>query len=225
MEEQKENQELILVPINKEGLLNFSDQIQLGQAAQIIIQMKMAPNNLLDGGKPAVMSALMLAKQFRLPVSALNEMAFIHGKITCYGSLVTALAERHPDYGDHRILFLDKDQKVISYTEKNLNAEVWACVFLVKKKGDDNYNEFYFTMDDADKAGINKNVFKSYRKDMLYHKAKARAFKASYASALNGIEYHEEFIHREQPEPTPLDNLNERLGLKDVGSNDGSFEI
>lgn len=216
-EEKKEQkaQSPVLVKIDKSGIMNFANQIELSNAAKFAIHMKLAPEGLRKEGVEAVMAALTLCRQFKLPLSAMNEMAFIKGKVTCYGSLVTALAERHPEYGEMKVIFIDEAQEQICLQNKNLKAEVWACVIQTRKKNETEWNEFFFTMDDVKAAGISNDNYKKYRKDMLYHKAKNRALRTNYASALQGIEYHEDaFYSEDRGEKTVgAEGMNNRLGL------------
>jgi hypothetical protein len=188
----------IVVAIKTDGALDFSNQTELGQAARLMIKMKMAPNHLIEAGLEAVMSAMLFCKQHQLPITAMNELAFIKGKLACFGSLFTAIAERHPEYGEKEEFFITKEGERICSENKNLQAEAWAHVMRVKKKGGTVWNEYYFSVDDANQAGLlTENTKKDsgwikYTKDLLFHKNKSRALKSNYASALNGINYYED---------------------------------
>lgn len=127
----------------KDGLVEFSNQSELSNAAKLLIQMNMAPDHLKKEGVTAVMSALTFCKQFALPYSAMNELAYIKGRLGAYGSLVTALAQRDPNYGEIKVMYADKDMNLISLANKNLNAEVYACVIHYKKKTDSDFHEYY----------------------------------------------------------------------------------
>lgn len=190
----------VLVPITTSGAMTFTNQIELGHAATMLIQMNLAPNHLKSEGKTAVMSALIMCRQFNLPDTAMNEMAYVKGKLTCFGSLVTALAERHPEYGEKEEFFIDENCERISVANKNLKAMPWASVIRIRKKGSTVWNEYFFSLDDAHQAGLLTENTKrdsgwvKYTKDLLMHKTKSRAFKANYASALNGVNYHEDVV-------------------------------
>lgn len=205
----------VLVKLDKQGTLEFKNQIELGQAAALIIQMKLAPEHLRKEGKEAVMSALTLCKQYQLPITALNELAYIKGKIGVFGHLMTALAQRHPLYGEMVVQYITKEQEIICLKNKNLEKPVWACVISIQKKGSPNWNEYFFTETEAKTAGLLGNAtYGKYLKDMLFHKAKSRAYHTEYASALKGIESAEVLIHEAQVvESGPVDKMNERLGL------------
>ncbi len=206
-----------IIPIGDDGHLTFSNAVELRNAASIALQTRLVPDNLKKEGIEAIAAAMMVCKQYNLPQKAMNQMAFIKGRITCYGSLVTALAERHPAYGEKREFFLDKEQNRICSENKNLNAEMWAAVVQIKKKGADDWNEYFFTMEDAKKAGIIENVWKTYPKDMAMHKARKRALNAEYASSIEGIEYHEDL--REVYETTnAADEINRTFGEKSDAS-------
>lgn len=178
--------------------------------------MKLAPEHLRKDGVEIVMSALTICKQYRLPLSAMNEMMNVRGKVGVFGTLVTALCQRHPDYGELKVQYVSADQEVICLKNKNLNAKVWAAVISVRKKGHEEWNEYFFTEDEAKTAGLLTNgVYTKYLKDMLYHKAKWRAMNTEYASALKGLESAENMTYEAQAQAeTPLEAMNKRLGLK-----------
>jgi hypothetical protein len=198
MSEKNENKSI--VKIDTKGIFEFSNHLELAQAASMMIEIKEAPDHLCKAGKKAVASALMLCKQMGLHQKSMNQMAFINGKLTCYGSLVTALAERHPKYGSKKDFFIDVNCDEICVKNKNIKAEVYAAVVQIKKLGDDHWSEYIFSVDDAKNANlIHDNIKKDsawfkYMKDMIMHKCNSRALKSNYASALEGINYHEDLV-------------------------------
>lgn len=217
----KEVKAEVLVKIDKSGVFNFNNQIELSTAAKFAIQVKLAPEHLRKEGVEAVAAALTLCRQFKLPMSAMNEMAYVKGKIVCYGSLITALAERHPEYGEIKVQYVDEKQDIICLANKNLNAQVWACVVSIKKKNSSEWVEFYFTYDEAKQAGLtSNNTYQKYLKDMLWHKCKMRAFRTCYSSALNGIEDYESLKYEVLAEKDVTPNINERL--KEIRGENGS---
>lgn len=188
----------VVVAVEKDGNYGFSNQLELANAASMMIQTSMAPDHLKKEGKPAVMAAMVLCKQFNLPQKAMNQMAFVKGKLTCYGSLVTAIAQKHKKYGEKREFFVDENIEEICVANKNLKAKPYAAVVQIKKKGEHHWTEYFFTIEDAEEAKLLTSATKpdsgwrKYMRDMLMHKARKRALNAEYASALEGIEYHED---------------------------------
>lgn len=190
-----------LVQVGSSGLLLFNNNEELKLAANFAMQTDLAPKQIKDKGLAAVCAALLACKQYNLPQKAMGQMGYINGKITFYGSLYTAIAERHPDYGERKVFFVDVDSKKICFANQNLSADVFGCVIQAKRKSDVEFNEFFFTMNDAENAGLYDSKKSSghlpwykYTKDMLYHKTNKRCQDALYASALEGINYHEDLI-------------------------------
>lgn len=204
-----------LVKFSGSGIVDFKNHEELASAARLLVSVNLAPQHLQKDGVKAVMSALTLCKQYRLPYSAMNEMAYIEGKIGFYGNLMMAVAQRDPNFGDFKVLYVSKTQEEICLRNKNLSDDVWACVIQVKKKGADNWNEYFFTSDEAQSAGLlHKANYKKYLKDMLFHKAKNRALKTEYAAALGNVDGAEELIYeRDSRAVGPADELNKKLGL------------
>ena len=194
-----------LVAIDPQGHLNFTNQVQLKNAAEIMIKMKMAPEHLSKEGFHVVAAAMVLCKQYNVPQKCMNEMAWIKGKITPYGTVFSGLAERHKYFGEKEEFYIDENQDQICVKNKNLKNPVWAHVIRIKKKGATKWNEYVFSMDDARTAGLlnptkrdgSKNLdspWIKYIKDMLMHKNKTRAYKQNYASAVEGLDCYEDIV-------------------------------
>lgn len=184
------------------GLVQFSNHLELEMAVAYMMgrMVGAVPKHLVKEGAAAVRAALVMCHQYRLPQTAMNEMGYIEGKITCFGSLVTALAERHPEYGEKREFFIDEDGEEICSANKNLKKEVWGAVVQIKKKGHTFVNEYTFTTKDAESAGLMKkaenatSTWYKYFRDMIMHKARKRGLYSNYSSALNGVLYHEDVV-------------------------------
>lgn len=222
-EENKKDPQAVqaVVSFNENGVVDFKNQSDLVSAAGLLIKTSLVPDHIKKDGIPAVMSAIAFCKQHSLPYSAMNEIGYVKGKLGAFGSLYTALAQKHPLFGETVVIYVDEQMNEICLANKNLNAEVWACVIRVKKKGDELWHEYYFTKYEAKTAGLlSNNTYQKYLKSMLYHRAKKRAYDTEYASALNGVESMELLIQeRDIKDVSPLASLNERLGLSnEVGT-------
>lgn len=216
-EEQPKKKPAPVVSVDEKGLWAFTNHIELRAAASMMVQTKYAPQHLRNEGPEAVAAAMLFCKQYGLPQKCMNQLAFIKGKLSAYGSLVTALAERHPEYGQKREFYIDENCEEICVKNKNLKAPIWAAVVQVKKKGYQQWNEYVFSMDDASQAGLDKPTKRSgeinsdspwikYTKDMLMHKARKRALNAEYASAIEGVEYYEDIREVKDVTPKAIDN-------------------
>ncbi len=189
-----------MISISDKGLFEFKNQQELANAARFAMTIASTPDHLKKNGLEAVMAAMIFVKQRGLPQSAMNQCAFIKGKLSQFGSLVTALAERHHEYGERKDFFVDENCEEICVRNKNLKAKVFAAVVQVKKKGATVWSEYFFSTDDALVAGLmNDKTSKDsswgkYLRDMLFHKANSRAMRANYASALEGVNYHEDMM-------------------------------
>ncbi len=211
----KTNHNNVVVAVDQYGNYTFSNQIELRRATDMMIKTSMAPDHLIREGFEAVAAAMVLCKQFGLPQKAMNQMAFIKGKLTCYGSLVTAIAQKHRKYGEKREFYVDDKIEEICVANKNLKAKVFAAVVQIKKRGEQHWTEYYFTIDDAIDANlINEKTkpdsgWRRYFKDLLMHKARKRALSAEYASALEGIEYHEDVVEAFVQQPRDVTKTKE----------------
>ena len=172
--------------ISENGEIEASTINQLALSVKHYRAAGLIPKHLATDG--AAVGAILYCKQFGIPpLSGIGQVAHIHGKFCAYGSLFTALAQRDPDFGFDEIFYLDENQDKMCAANKNLDKPAWACVVRTQKKGSPFINEFVFTMDEARKAGIVRNVWTTYPKAMLFWKAMARAYRATYPAALNGV--------------------------------------
>lgn len=226
-----ENSSNVIVKIDESGNYVFNSQLDLGRAALLCMQKAIAPPDLIAKGQTAVAAALVMCKQFNLPQQAMNEMAFVNGRIQVHSKLYTALAQRHPLYGEDEIFEITEKQERRCVDNKNLHEPTWGVVIRVRKKGSNFLNEYVFTMDDAERAGLldprkrdgsknNDSAWLKYTRDMLYHKCKFRAYGREYASSLEGIEMFEDRYEPTTRDVTPkpeetsqgLSALKDRLG-------------
>lgn len=212
----------VSVNFKKDGLVTFNNHNELTVAAKFLMHINLAPDHLTKLGVKAVTSALLFCQQRGLPYSAMNEVGVIKGKVGAFGSLVTALAKRDPEYGEMVVLYVNEKMETICLTNKNLKDDVFACVIRIKKKSSEIWNEYFFTKEEAKTAGLlSGNTYQKYLKDMLYHRAKFRAMKTEYPDALEGVESFEIMQEESQVrDVSQVDELNKRLGLKSEVQND-----
>jgi len=174
--------------INKKGDIEIDSRERLNAAADFCIKTGLAPETLRSKGLPAVASAILLCKQIGLSLKAMNNMYYIRGQIHFFGYLLNTIAMKSPNYDKTKYFFLNKEGEIISYKNKNLNTDIDACVFLVKTKSSEEWNEYFYTKDMALKAGLLKNqTYTKHLGDMLMHRAKARALYNEFPDVLNGV--------------------------------------
>lgn len=210
---QKATANEVAIRFKDDGLVQFEDHKELLNAALMMVTLKIAPDHLKTRDEVAM--AMIFCQQRNLPYSSMNEIGVVKGKPGAFGSLVTALAQRDPAYGETIVQYVNKEMNPITLKNKNLSDDVYACVIQIKKKNSEIWNEYFFTVDEAKKAGLmGSNTYQKYLKDMLFHRAKFRAFKTEYAAALNGVESYE-ILKQEADvkDVSPLNELNQKLGL------------
>jgi|SRR6478736_49210 len=173
------------------GEIEASTDVSLIRAVQRYRKMSLVPTQFKTDAQAA--GAILFAKQLGLnPLQVWGEIACIHGIYSVYGTLHKALARRSPNFGEDEFFLLNKDQNRICADNKNLHEDPWAAVLRIKKLNGTVWNEYHFTIDDAKKAGILKNVWHTYPKDMLRHKTFARGYNTEYSDALKGVQCYED---------------------------------
>jgi hypothetical protein len=91
--------------------------------------------------------------------------------------------------------YIDRQGVEICSENKNLAAEVYAAVCVVKRRGDQETLERFFSIDDQQAAGLNSPTWRQYRKLMLKYRARSQALKDKFADCLNGAPIAEYDFH------------------------------
>lgn len=188
----------------------YKNEQELGQAARLVMAMKLAPAHLIKEGIEAVMSAITVCNNLQIGYTAMQKMFYYKGNITVFGEVYIGLAQRDSNYGDVKEFWIDENYQEVNLKNKNLGKE-WAAIVGVKPKNATEMSFYHFTIDDAKKADLypatktkwvnNKpegkepspdSPWNKYTKDMLMWKARTRAMKAHYSKSLQGIDCYED---------------------------------
>ena len=177
-------------------------------------------NCLLQGGlvpasfktPQAIITAIQMGAELGLkPMASLKAIGVINGRAALYGDGLVGVVLSKGQLEDLEERF------------EGANDDLTAIV-TVKRKGVASPRICTFSVADAKKAGLwGKDTWSKYPKDMLMHKARARAFKL-FADILCGLPVYEDI--REVPAergadrpPTP-DPVATMAGIKTVSADD-----
>lgn len=210
----------VAIPVQDETKsLNFRDHTQLMGYIRQMIRAKAIPRHLETPEQ--VLCAWNYAAQLMLPPQpSLRNIAVIEGTPSLFGDLPLALVQRHDEFLDYSEMVCDKEYEEICFENKNLNAEHFAAVVFIQRKGMKKPKSYSFTVEDATKAGINKEktkngretVWAKYPKDMLIRKARIRAIRAHFADALSGAQIAEDFGYApDLKDVTPASEVRDRV--------------
>ncbi len=156
------------------------------------------------------------------PLSALPHICEINGRFSLWGEGPLAVARNSGKLEWIKEFFIDSDYKEINFTNKNLSADIYAAICIVKRVGHEP-REFFFTREDEQTA--NKGlavVWNGYKKIMYKRKARAIAIKDEFGDCLVGAgisEYDYETAPDVDPtlsEPTLAEKLNKKYLLGDA---------
>lgn len=138
------------------------------------------------------------------PLTALRQIAVVQGTPCTFGDLPLAMVQKSGKLESIREYLIDKDQNEICHKNRNLNAEAVAAVCVVKRKGDAEILERFFSLDDAKQAGLGGSpTWKSYPKLMMKYRARSQALKDKFPDCLNGIAIAEYDFHVIPSEESP----------------------
>lgn len=196
--------------IQQNGELEVSDWNSLVAATKKYMSLGLVPKRFTKPEEAA--GAILFAKQLGVPpLQAIGQIALIHGKYAPFGTLFTALAQRDPDFGYDEVIYFNEAMEIISLENKNLKDPAWGCRVRTQKKGSPFIMETIWTMDDAKKADLIKNVWTKYPKDMIRWKCLARNYRTLYPAALEGVHMAEDLMTSWEPQEEKEVNTN---GLK-----------
>lgn len=163
------------------------DNSELVRIIRIMMRGMAFPKTLDTEDK--VIAAWQIASSLKIPPAiAIQNIAIINGSACIWGQLPKALAETTGELQEFKLLRIDKDQKIISLENGNLDKPVWGAVLQIQRKGR-SINEYAFTMDDAKKAGLDKKPgpWTQYTATMLCRRVVAQGIKFEFPDALMGV--------------------------------------
>ena len=139
---------------------------------------------------------VVIAIQFCLslnidPMTGLKMMYVVHGKPALYGDGPLSLIQSSGKLDWIKEFWVDDDGNEICVKNKNLKSEPYAAVCQIKRVGDDNVQEDFFTQSDMNLAQLKNNVWNKYQRTMMRYRARTQALKSKFADLLNGIEIAE----------------------------------
>lgn len=185
-----------------ESALAPADHVQLLAVIDRMIEAKAVPKHLEN--RLQVLAAWNFAAQLKLPPQpSLRNVAVIEGVPSLFGDLPLSLAQAHKDFVFYREYLIDAAYTEISIDNKNLDAELFAGVVEIQRKGMKRPEKYAFTVKDAERAGLNKKltrngnptVWGKYPQVMFIRRARAMALKAHFADALCGAGIAEYDFH------------------------------
>lgn len=193
--------------VDDRGEIEAKNISEISSALQAYRKAELIPSQFKTN--EVAMGAYLYCKNLGVdPLTNWGQVAHIHGKFAPFGSLFSALAQRDPDFGYDEVVYFDEEMNIISLENKNIKSPAWGCRMRSQKKGSPFIIETIFTMDDAKKANLIKNVWNTYPKDMLRWKCVARNYRILYPSALNGVMLADDLM-KSWDEEKPIKDLND----------------
>jgi hypothetical protein len=149
-----------------------------------------------------VISAWQVAASFKgiSPAKVMQYLCIINGTVCFYGDFIKAVCDATGEVEDYLVYNLNEKQEIISMDNKNLDHEVWAVVVKAKRRGR-SLNEYYFTMKDAENAGLLKKQgpWQNYPSTMLLRRTVQKAMRFEFPDALLGAGFAE-YDHNVAPD-------------------------
>jgi hypothetical protein len=194
MEQNNEEKAVAVQPIQRsqvstgdDGVLKPKTLDEAFRWASAVFKSGMLPQRFKTA--EAVLTAAQMAMELGLkPLTALRQIAVINGTPSLFGDLPLSVCYASGKVESIKEFLLDKNSVEINSKNGNMNAEAWAAVTIVKRRGDPESIERFFSMDDAKQAGLlNSPTWKTYPKRMLQYRSRSQALKDKFPDALNGI--------------------------------------
>lgn len=186
-EEKKQIPKLRNVGANAKGLLVGTDLAEQYSVAEMYVKSGIMPKSF--DSAPKIIVGMQYARELGLqPLTAMRQMCVINGAPSLWGDLPLALVRKSGRLEYIKEYRFDIDGKEISPKNQNIKSEVFGCSCIIKSKDEPTEIERWFTLDDAQKAGlINREVWKKYTATMLKYRARTEALKDGFGDILNGV--------------------------------------
>lgn len=193
----------MLIPIGASGKVEARDNAEMLRLCGALISAQAVPERFDTPIK--LFGAIQFVRDLKLPDTAIRQVANIEGTMAAFGDLPLALAQRTNELCYFREQWFDKQYNVISFKNKNLDAEIWGAVCYIGREGvldpetgKNAIEDFSFTLDDAKKAGLYpakkrdgtpspNSPWSKWTQLMLRYKARTIALKSVFADAIHGI--------------------------------------
>lgn len=203
--------------MNASGLIRPENLTEAVRYASMLIESKLLPDRFNSAA--SVLVGMQYALELNLkPLTALKNIAVVKGTPCLFGDLPLALCQGSGLMESISEYYIDKAGNEISPKNKNISAEVFGAVCAVKRRGDSNLHETFFTMDDAKQAGLLASpTWKSYPKRMLRYRSRSQALKDKFADCLNGIGIAE-YDHNKTEEEIESDAAKEKASQQRAGA-------
>jgi hypothetical protein len=178
-----------VVEVSESGYLQAKDIEGRFRMAKALFDSKMVPKGYESPQQ--TFAAMEFAIELGLrPFSGLRNIAMVNNSPSIWGELPLALARQTKELESIEEFLIDKEYNRICFANKNLNAQAWAAVCQIKRKGQPMV-EAFFSLDDAKTAGLlsrqKTTPWDTYPKIMLTRRARSTALKTAFADALAGI--------------------------------------
>lgn len=187
-----------LICVDDTGKLAPSNFGETWKMAQLYLNSKLLPARFAT--KEAIVVAMQYAAELGLPpLTGIRQIAVVQGTPCTFGDLPLSLVQRSGKLESiNEYLIDDKGQRICT-DNKNLQAKAVCAVCIVKRKGDSEPLERFFSLDDAAVAGLGGSpTWKAYPKLMMKYRARSQALKDKFADCLNGIAIAE-YDYNEHP--------------------------
>lgn len=185
-----------IITVNENQGLVAKDNSELLRMIQVMMKGQAFPKSLDTEAK--VIAAWQVAASLKIPPAvAIQNLAIVNGSICMWGQLPKALAEATGELEEFKLVVIDEKQDPICLENKNLNAQVWGAVCVIKRKGRDR-NEYAFTVEDMKRANLDKKQgpWRDYTKIMLMRRAMGTAIKFEFPDAVMGVPIAEYDFHQ-----------------------------
>lgn len=171
------------------GIAKCKNAGELLAMASMMMQSGFVPSSFKTPQQ--VFMAIQYGAELKLtPMAALNSIAVINGKPSLYGAAVPGVAEASGQLEDWKEWIEGEGDNCRAFCR-------------VKRKGIESPLTGEFSALDAKVAGLwgRAGPWKSYPKDMLRWKARARAFRPLFGDVLNGMQVYEDLIGHAEVRP------------------------
>lgn len=174
--------------LDAKGLMQPANVTELWRIAKMLLTSKALPKHF-ENAEQVVMAFQFLKSRGLDPFVAIRQTMMVNGVLNIWGDLPLACVRQSGLMEDFEELVFDKDYKAITFSNKNLDADIYGAVCMTRRKGCPAI-ERSFTIDEAKTAGLidkEKSLYKKWLRRMIQMRARAFCLKDAYPDVLAGI--------------------------------------
>jgi hypothetical protein len=172
--------------LKDDGLIDVKNLEDLLRISRMFLESALLPKAYDTVAKIA--TGIVYIKELGLsPLNGLRNLAVINGTPSLWGELPLAMVRSSGQLEYINEYLIDKNYNKICFENKNLDAEIFAAICELKRKGGEKKTFVYTIADVAKNPNSKSIVWNNYRPIMMKRKARSIGIKDEFGDIIGGM--------------------------------------